>query len=301
MTVLLSGATGLVGAHLARALVRAGHQVRAVCRNPVSAREKLAFLNDFVKWNGDQALPSEALNGVQAVVHLAGEPIAGQRWTKERKAAIWNSRVRSTTRLVQAINAQENPPEVFICASGVGYYGDQGDQLLNESSPGGGDFLALLCKAWEAEASNAISRHVRLRLGAVLAQDGGMLPGLKPIFRSGLAGKLGDGRQWLSWIHVDDLVELIMFALANSKVKGPLNAVAPHPVRNSEFTKAMAEHFHRPAIIPAPKWGLKLVLGEFAEVLLGSQRASAQHALDLGFQFKFSEIQAALQDLSGQA
>jgi uncharacterized protein (TIGR01777 family) len=242
--------------------------------------------------------PAEALQDADAVVHLAGEPVA-QRWTDHARQAIRESRVIGTHNLVQALAKLPRKPAVLVCGSAVGYYGDRGDEILNESSSPGGDTLAQLCIDWEKEAQAAEAsgiRVVRVRTGLVLDARGGALPRMLPPFRMGVGGKLGNGRHWMSWIHLDDLAALFQFALANA-VSGPLNGVAPNPVINAEFTRALAAAVHRPAIFPVPAFALRLLFGEMSEILLASQRALPQAAEAAGFRFRYPELAPALADV----
>jgi len=234
------------------------------------------------------------------MVHLAGEPIA-QRWTEAAKKRIYDSRVEGTRRLVNALKAQSDRPGVLVCASAVGIYGSRGDEILTETSAPGTGFLPRLAEDWEQAARTAEALGIRvisLRLGVVLGHGGALAKLLLP-FRLGVGGRLGSGRQWMSWIHIDDLVNLIVFALSNVTLSGAVNAVAPHPVTNAEFTRELARALHRPAIFPVPGFALKLLFGEMASMLLGGQRAIPQAALAAGFQFRYSELGSALAALFG--
>jgi len=274
MNIALTGASGFIGCQLTRRLTAAGHEVR-----PVSLRGTLS--------------PS-ALAGVNAVVHLAGEPVA-QRWTAAARDKIVRSRVDGTRALVAAMRAQ--PPQVLISASAVGYYGSRGDQILTESEPPADDFLGRVAAAWEEEARAAEPlgvRVARLRIGVVLGSGGGALARMLLPFRLGVGGRLGSGTQWMSWIHIDDLIALIAFLMKESTVRGVFNATSPFPVTNREFTQALAEAVHRPAILPVPAFALKLMFGEMSQVLLASQRAIPDAAQRAGFLFQHPDIFAAL-------
>ena len=228
------------------------------------------------------------------MVHLAGEPV-GQRWSASAKRRILDSRVEGTRALLAAL--RERPPNVLVSASAVGYYGFRGDEILTEQSPPASDFLGQVVAAWEHEALEAEKlgvRVVRLRIGVVLGAGGGALQKMLLPFRIGFGGRLGPGTQWMSWIHLDDLVAMILFALRESTLRGVLNATSPHPVTNAEFTRALAHALHRPAVIPVPAFALRLLFGEMSEVLLGSQRAVPEAALLAGFEFRYPEIGAAL-------
>jgi uncharacterized protein (TIGR01777 family) len=244
--------------------------------------------------------PPEAFDGVDAVLHLAGESVAEGRWTATQKNRIRDSRVLGTRHLVQGIAQAARKPAVLVSASAVGYYGDRGDEELTESARPADDFLARVCVDWEREAVAAEKAGVRVvtaRTGIVLGAGGGALAKMLTPFKLGGGGPLGNGRQWMPWIHVADLARLYVHAAETSSIQGAMNAVAPHPVRNSEFTKALGRALHRPAFIPAPYFGLRLLFGEFAQVLFASQRVIPRVALDSGFVFQFPEIAAALREI----
>ena len=233
------------------------------------------------------------------VFHLAGESVAEGRWTAAQKVRIRESRVIGTRNLVAGIARAEPRPRVLVSASAVGYYGDRGEEELTEASPPGDDFLADVCIAWEREARVAEQHGVRVvlaRTGIVLGQGGALAKMLTP-FKLGAGGPLGNGRQWMPWIHVADLARLYLHAADTTSIQGPMNAVGPDPVRNSEFTKALGRALHRPAFMPAPYLGLRLVFGEFAKVLFASQRVIPQVAIDTGFHFEYPQIAAALAEI----
>jgi uncharacterized protein (TIGR01777 family) len=244
--------------------------------------------------------PPESFDGVDAVFHLAGESVAEGRWTTTQKARIRESRVLGTKNLVAGILQNKNGVKKLISSSAVGYYGDRGEEDLTESSSPGNDFLADVCVGWEREADIAREQGVRvvtMRTGIVLGAGGGALAKMLTPFRLGAGGPLGNGRQWMPWIHVADLARLYTHASETSSINGPMNAVAPNPVRNSEFTKALAAQLKRPAFMPAPYIGLRLVFGEFAKVLFASQKVLPQVALETGFTYQFPFIQEALKDI----
>jgi uncharacterized protein (TIGR01777 family) len=273
MKIAMTGASGFIGRALTARLSSAGHSVV-----PVSVRQ------------GPEVPRCDAL------IHLAGEPVA-QRWTPEVKRRIRGSRVEGTRRLVESISHLENPPETLVSASAVGIYGSRGDEILTESSPPGAGFLAEVCVAWEREAQAAGAlgiRVVNLRIGVVLGHGGGALERILPIFQRGAGGRLGSGRQWMSWIHLDDLTALFEFALNQTRLRGLVNATAPRPVTNSEFTHVLGVALHRPALLPAPAFVIRLRFGEMASVLLDSQRAVPEAALAAGFQFRYPELDPAL-------
>jgi hypothetical protein len=234
------------------------------------------------------------LAGCDAVIHLAGEPVA-QRWTGAARRKILESREEGTRRLVASL--RNHPPNVLVSASAVGYYGSCGDEILTEQAPPASDFLGQVAVAWEREALEAEKlgvRVVRLRIGMVLGAGGGALARMLLPFRLGVGGRIGNGRQWMSWIHIDDLCDLIAFVLPESTLRGALNATSPNPVTNAEFTQALARAVHRPALLPVPAFALKLLFGEMAEVILASQRVIPQAALRAGFEFRYPDIASAL-------
>jgi len=292
MRVTLTGATGFLGQALTARLRDGGHETVILTR---AARGRAGHA-DWDPMSG----PAD-LRGAEAVVHLAGEPVA-QRWSTEVKKKIRDSRVVGTRHLVAGIAAADVRPRVLVCASAIGYYGDRGDELLTEQSGPGRGFLPETCVEWEREARAAEALGVRvvcLRIGIVLGQGGGALAQMLPPFRMGAGGRLGDGRQWMSWIHLADAAGLAEWAMLNGAVAGPVNATAPGAVRNSDFTSELARVLRRPAVVPVPTFGLKLLFGEMARVLLESQRVQPKAALDGGYRFRFPELPAALGDLLG--
>lgn len=300
MRVLISGATGFVGRKLVSRLVEGGHEVVALSRNVEKARKVLSLPTAIFEWDGRSPVPSDSLRGIQAVVNLAGEGVAEKRWTAEQKRKILESRVLGTRQLVQAVAKMSVAPEVFVSASAIGYYGDTGEKEADETAAAGSDFLADVCKRWEAELDVLTTRKVILRTGVALGVDGGALHKLLPIFETGLGGPLGDGKQWMSWIHVDDLVSMYLWALHSPQVQGVFNAVAPTPVTNAAFTQDLAKVLQRPAFLPVPKFGLRLLMGEASTVVLASQRIACVKAMKQGFPFQFSKLPQALRDLCGE-
>ena len=293
MHIAISGASGFLGQHLVKSLSSAGHSLRVLGRRPLSGYP-------FFRWDPVAGAPPEkAFAGIDAVVHLAGEPVA-QRWTPEAKRRIVDSRSKGTRYLVEALADEPVRPRTLICASAIGYYGSRGDEMLTETSSAGTGFLPETCLEWEARAQKAEGldmRVVRLRIGIVLGPDGGALAKMLPPFRAGVGGPLGGGKQWMSWVHVGDLVSLIEFALMNQNLAGPVNAVSPGPVTNKEFSRVLGDVLHRPAIFPVPAFGLRLLYGEMAEVILGSQRVVPLAASRAGFSFRFSELKPALENV----
>jgi hypothetical protein len=294
MRVLVTGATGFIG----RALIDRLDEVVVLSRDAARARGELP---DRVvgawSWNPiGEAPPAEAFAGVEAVFHLAGEPIAEGRWTAARKARLRDSRVLGTRNLVDALVRLSAPPRVLISASAVGYYGDRGDEVLTEAAPPANDFLGGFCREWEQESRRAEGRGMRVvnpRIGLVLGPGGGALAKMLPIFRRGLGSPLGSGRQWMPWIHRDDLIDLLLFAAGAPALNGAVNATAPQPVTNREFTRSLARAVGRTAWLPAaPAFALRLALGELSSVLLASQRALPRAALDAGFSFRYPDLES---------
>lgn len=290
--VLLTGGTGFVGHRLQSALVASGHTISVVTRTPERHRTARSGVS-YVPWPGDVARH-------QALVHLAGEPIFARRWNAAVKQEIRRSRVESTRSLVEAMGATAPRPEVLVCASAVGWYGDRGDEPLDERSAPGAGFLAEVCQAWESEALRAEAlgvRVVRLRIGVVLGAGGGALARMLLPFQLGLGGPIGSGRQWFPWIHARDLCELFVRAVDDTRLRGALNGVAPEPVTNRDFARALGRALHRPAFLPTPAFALRLALGEVTDVLLESQRCAPRAALEAGFEFKFPALAPALSDI----
>ena len=302
MNILITGATGLVGSHLTRRLLAEGHTVIAVTRNAAKARH-LGI--EIVEWKEPEKeiFPVAALADIDVVVHLAGEHIAATRWSEEQKLCIRNSRVLSTRNLVAAIEKSAHKPKAFICASAIGFYGDRGEEQLPETEVAGKGFLAEVCQEWEAEAARAKSfgfRVAQVRIGVVLANEGGALQEMLPIFKFGLGGTLGSGHQWFPWIHVDDVVGIIHHTIINDAIQSPINAVAPTSVTNHEFTQALAATIHRPAFFFVPNFALRIGLGEMAEMLLSSVHVIPEVAVKTGYEFKFSTLSRALSNLLEQ-
>ena len=296
--VLVTGATGLVGRRLVTRLLDNGVAVRALSRRPEPAAGAIDPRAVAMRWDGTR-LPAQAVRGANAVVHLAGEPVFGGLPTRARKRRMRSSRIDTTRGLVETIGTVPDAerPGCLVCASAVGFYGEQGDDTLDESAVPGEGFLAELCRDWEAAAARAGEhglRVVSLRMGIVLAREGGALPMLALPFRFGLGGRMASGRQWLPWIHIDDLVTMIHTALGNDAWPGPVNAVAPEPVRNADFTRALARVIRRPARIPVPAFALRTALGELAHEMLDSRRAVPNRALQWGFEFAYEHVETAL-------
>lgn len=293
MKILITGGTGLIGRALCRELLTRGCSLTVLSRAPATVAEKcaadvqaLASLDD---WRPDRHF--------DAVVNLAGAPIADRRWTAARKKILWESRVELTARLVTKIAAAEVAPRVLISGSAVGFYGDCGDREVDESAPAGDDFGARMCEAWEAAAGRAEASGVRvcrLRTGIVLSRAGGILARMLPAFKLGLGARIGDGQQWLSWIHIDDAVDMLCRLLFDDAHHGAYNLCAPAPVRNAEFTARLARALHRPAVLRAPAFAINAALGEASVLLLGGQRAAPSRMLDTGYRFQYATLDEAL-------
>ncbi len=300
MKILITGSTGLIGAALAPLLSSRGNEVIRLVR-PGSASDA-----DGVHWDPRSGtIDAAALEGLDGVVHLAGENIAAGRWTATQKQQIRDSRVRGTSLLSASLARLARPPRVWVSASAIGYYGNRGDEVLREESPPGSGFLPEVCIAWEAATKTAEDRGIRvvhLRTGMVLSMAGGALAKMLPIFRMGAGGVIGNGRQYMSWIDLDDVIGAIHHALTTDCLRGPLNTVAPAPVTNREFTKALGRVLSRPTLFPLPAFAAQLALGEMAnELLLASQRVEPTRLVASGYQFRFPDLEGALRHLSEKA
>jgi len=296
MKILISGATGLVGSALGETLRAEGHAVGQLARAGGTAR------SGDVGWDPSSGrVDVAAVEGADAVVCLNGAGIGDGRWTPERKKVLRSSRVDTTRVLVDSLAQLKHRPRVFVGASAIGYYGDRGDEILTESSTGGNDFLAQLARDWEAEAMRAESSGIRtviVRFGVILSTKGGALPRMLTPFKLGAGGRLGNGKQWMSWIAIEDAVGIVRAAVVDEGIKGPVNVVAPNPARNEEFTRALASALHRPAIFPAPAFVLRLALGEMADgLLLVSQRVQAERMMKAGYQYRMPDLKTALRNI----
>ena len=296
MNVLVTGASGFIGSALVPALTAGGHSVRRLVRGTPGGEGEY-------RWDPAAGrIDPDSLEGVDAAVHLAGETVAG-RWTDAKKERILRSRVDGTRTLAEALADLERPPRVLVAASAIGYYGDRGDELLTEESAPGEGFLADVVKAWEGASQSAEQagiRVVRLRFGIVLSPAGGALKTILRPFRLGLGGRVGSGRQWMSWVSIDDVVGAVGHALTHEDLAGPANTVAPNPVTNAEFTKTLARVISRPALLPAPAPALRIGLGEFAQDVLSSARVAPVRLGESGYEFRHSNLEPALRHVLGR-
>jgi len=295
MKITLTGASGFVGSHLVRKLLARGHEIHVLGRKRAA---DLPVEVTFSEWSAETEPPAASFAGAGAVIHLAGEPVA-QRWTAQVKARIRDSRVEGTRLLVNALRHTVPQPPVLISASAIGLYGSRGDEPLTETSAAGQGFLADVVRYWEMAARAAESAGIRVvlpRFGVVLGK-GGALDKMLPPFRLGVGGRIGSGRQWMSWIHLEDALGIILFALENENVVGPVNATSSNPVTNAEFTRELAQTLHRPAVLPIPELALKLLFGEMAGMLLASQRVLPRAAKAAGFQFRYPDLRSALAEI----
>lgn len=296
--ILVSGVSGPIGAALAPSLESSGAAITRLARAGSGTGSASAM--ERIEWDPGKPIAPEAVSGFDAVIHLAGESIVG-RWSAAKKAKIRDSRVVGTRNLAQALAQAKHQPQVFVCSSAIGYYGDRADEVLKESSSSGAGFLAEVCREWEAAtepATDAGIRTVQIRTGIVLSPQGGALGKMLTPFKMGVGGRIGSGQQWMSWIDVQDLVGAIHHILKTDLLQGPVNMVAPRPVTNREFTKTLASVLARPAIFPMPALAVRLAFGEMGEtVLLGSQRVEPAQLVQSGYPFRFYDLRASLQNL----
>ncbi len=302
MRVAVIGGTGFIGQVVIRALRERGDAVIALSRDIFRAKEILGDGIELVHWEagGGTGPWTNEISLADAVVNLSGESIFAKRWDSAYKARIWRSRVDGTRQIVEAIGRQQQRPRILINASAIGVYGPRGDEPLDESSAPGNDFLAQMVQAWEAEAAKAEAlgvRVVRLRTGVVLEKSGGALAQMLPPFKMFLGGWMGTGKQYLSWIHRDDIMGIILYSLTHAEVHGPVNATSPHAVTNKQFSLALGRALHRPVLLPVPAFALKIMLGETAEAILSGQNVVPKAITAAGYQFKYPELDGALQSI----
>ncbi|TCK01479.1 hypothetical protein EV694_0091 [Volucribacter psittacicida] len=290
MKILVTGATGLVGQQLTKQLIQQQHQVTVLTRSSQKAKELFADNVDICTDLNDY----QDFNGFDAIINLAGEPIFKHYWTDKQKQKLVNSRIHLTQQLVQRINQSQTPPHTFISGSAMGYYGDCGQQLIDENTKSGNQFPAQLCQQWEQTALDAKTRVCLLRTGIVLAKQGGALKAMLPLYQVGLGGKLGNGKQYWAWISLEDMVKAIVFLLDNPACQGSFNLVSPYPVTNQEFNKILAQQLKRPAIMAVPRCLLSLILGERAQLLLDSQNAFPIKLQAMGFEFGYPSLKETL-------
>jgi uncharacterized protein (TIGR01777 family) len=296
MKILVSGSTGLVGSALTSSLIAKGHTVTPLIRSKSSSGKQ------GLRWNPDAGIVSpKDFEGFDIMIHLAGESIASGRWSAEQKKKILDSRVKGTTLLSKTISVLQNPPRVFICASAIGIYGDRGDEILDENSKPGTGFLADVCQEWEDStrlAEKAATRLVKMRFGMILSANGGGLAKMLTPFKMGVGGVVGSGKQYMSWIALDDAVGAINYAIATDSLSGPVNVVSPNPATNQEFTKTLGKVLSRPTIFPVPAFAARIAFGQMAdELLLASQRVIPKRLADVGFAFQYPELEGALRHL----
>lgn len=296
MRIIITGGAGFIGQHLTAALLDKGYQIRIADHHP--PRQQTHFAVDFVELDlGNQAPPPDLFRDVDAIIHLAGKNLFG-RWNEHVMRQIMDSRVFGTRSLVSALHNLPRKPKAFISASAVGFYGDRGEEDLDESSPPGHDFLAAVCYAWEHESQKAEAlglRSVQVRTAPVLGQ-GGLLSKLLPAFKLGLGGPIGSGQQWFPWIHLRDIVGIYTLAIENENIQGPVNACSPQNIRNREFTEALSEVLRRPAFVRMPGWALRLVFGDLADSVVTSQKVHPTKLMEAGYDFAFPDIREALRD-----
>jgi uncharacterized protein len=299
MRILISGSTGFLGTALLEALERDHHEVAGLVRPETAQGRAWSDSRQIVSWNPIAGkFDAAAAEGADALIHLAGASIAGGRWNAARKNLLRTSRIDATRHLIGALSKLQRPPRVIVGASAIGYYGSRGDEILTEESAPGNDFLSAACREWEAETARGTgfgARVVRLRFGIILAAHGGALPQMMTPFKLGAGGRLGTGRQWMSWLTLEEAVRIIQFALTKNDLTGPVNTVTPNPVQNAEFTRVLAKALRRPALFPAPAFALRLALGEMADaLLLVSQKVMPVKLVSSGYKFLQVELEDAL-------
>lgn len=301
MTVFITGATGLVGQKLVKTLKDKGQKLTIISRNIQSAKSILGEGLNFIEWDFSKGnFDTKDFTNQDTIINLAGENIANMRWSDEQKKVLYNSRVMTTRLICESLENSNKKVKTFINASAIGIYGNRGQEFLTESSPIGAGFLGNLCDDWETElkrAQNVANRQVFMRIGVVLSKEGGALLKMLTPFKLGLGGCIGDGAQWMSWIHIDDLVNLFVNAVENESLTGAVNCVSPYPVQNKKFTKVLCKTLKRPKLFCIPPITLKLSMGEMSSIVLDSQKVVSEKLPGLGFEFKYSKIENALKNL----
>lgn len=295
--ILLTGGTGFIGKELRRLLLQEGHYLTIVTRRPNKYEDEKAKNQQFIAWDGDLV---SAMNEANIVIHLAGENVFSQRWSDEVKKKIYNSRIEGTRALVDAMREAESKPELFISASASGYYGDGGDSIKTENDPAANDFLAKVCVDWEAEAQKATELGVRVanpRIGIVLEKDGGAMEKMIPPFQFFVGGPVGDGKQYMSWIHREDLINALLFPIKNETIEGAYNVCAPEPVTMNLFADVLGDVMNRPVLLRVPKIALQVMYGEGAKPILDSIRMKPKVLQEQGFDFRFDDLEEALADI----
>ena len=305
MKILVAGGTGFIGKKLVKKLYEKGHEIKVLTRNQETARFHIPIHCEIHQWDPEKSpLPANLLKDVDAVINLSGENIASSFWTDSQKRKLMDSRVMSVRRIVQAMGSMDAKPKVFISASAVGFYGNRRNEELKETSSAGEGFLSKICQSWENEITKSNDLGIRttiFRLGMVLGHDGGALEKIIPAFKLGLGGKLGDGSQWMSWIHINDFVNMIVYSIENPSIKGIINAVSPNPVKNIEFTKTLGRVVKRPTILPVPGIALKVALRDLSDLLLNSQKVSAEKICKNGFKFTYPTLEEAFNEVCGHS
>jgi len=299
--IIITGATGLIGRRLCTTLSNRGDKLTIFTSDINKAGRIIKGAHEFIKWDYNKPFEwEECIEGKYAVIHLAGSSIAGRRWDDEYKNSIFNSRKISTQSLVDAIGKVKNKPSVFISASASGIYGNRGDEILTEISSSGNDFLSSVCRAWEEEAAKVEPLNVRrisIRTGVALSKDGGALKQMLLPFKLFIGGPLGNGKQWFPWIHIDDLINIYLFALDNPEINGAINAVSPIQITMNEFAKTLGNILHRPSIFKVPLFALRIAIGEASEAVIASQRVIPQRLLNFKYKFKYENVEKALRDM----
>ncbi len=295
--ILITGGTGFIGEELRMLLLQQGHYITVITRSPKKYKDEAAKNQQFISWEDDLV---EAMNTADAVIHLAGESIFSQRWNEEVKKRIYDSRIDSTRQLVGAMKKAENKPDVFVSASASGFYGNQGDKVLDESNPVADDFLAQVCKDWEEESQKVAELGVRVvnpRIGIVLEKNGGALEKMLPPFKFGVGGPVGDGKQYMSWVHRTDLCNALIYPIEQEEIEGAYNVCAPNPVDMNEFAETLASVINRPNIFRVPKLALQVMYGEGAKPITDSIRMQPKKLQVNEFEFRFDELEEALADI----